>query len=777
VKGSFKVIQLSCVGRWERMNRRRRLSVIILLFTTALLAGCHGDPNVRKQKYLESGKRFNAEGKYREAAIQYLNALKVDKNYPAAHYELAQTYEHLGQFSAACVELARTVDLQPANYTARIDLGNLLFASGSTDQAQAQANAVMAAQPNNPGVYALLSAIAVRRGQKDQALIEIHRALELDPNRAAFHEDLALLQAVDSTKTSSVEDELNRAIALDPKSVNAKLLLATFYARNDRLLEAEKTSWDAVATDPKSLAARENVARVILKQGDQARAEEVLRQASKDLADNPQGVRILADYYAGSGQLDKARAEFSSLVAKYPKNASVQKGYVCVLIQVKDYASARTVVAGLMKTSPMDPEVAVLNGIALLYDGNASYAVTTLLGNARNFPRDAFIQYWLGKAALAKGDSTLAEKSFRQAAELNPSALDAEEELARIASQHGEIGLLADVADNTIAAAPSFSGAYVWRAIVEMNRKSTDKAEADLKTAINVSLQDPQAHLQLGKLRFTQKRFPEGVAQLEQALQYNPNSVEAMRLLIGYDLYRRQPDQALARLNAQIGKSPKNGRLYELLAELQIQDKNLDRAAATAQKAIQLNSGDGQAVMLYAQIAVQRGQTANAVDAWEQWSNAHPKDADALAILGTLEESRGDLGKAEAYYKKSLQIQPQQSVAANNLAYHMLLKGKMVDVALTLAQTARQGMPNSPNTADTLAWAYYYNGAYGFARDLLEDAINTDPSSATMQYHLGMVYCKLRDKNSAAIHLKRAMSLAHDSQTGKDARAALQGLS
>ena len=71
-----------------------------------------------------------------------------------------------------------------------------------------------------------------------------------------------------------------------------------------------------------------------------------------------------------------------------------------------------------------------------------------------------------------------------------------------------------------------------------------------------------------------------------------------MRLLIGYDLYQKQPDKALARLNAQIDKSPKNSGFYDLLAQFQIQNKNFDQAAATAQKAIQLNPGDGEAVML-----------------------------------------------------------------------------------------------------------------------------------------------------------------------------------
>ncbi len=748
----------------------------MIMLAVALLAACHGNPNVRMQKYLESGNRFSAESKYREAAIQYLNALKVDKNYPDAHFELAQAYEHLGQFDAACLELARTVELQPANYRARVDLGNLLFAAGRTDEAQAQANAVLAAQPGNPGVHALLSALAARRGNKDQALIEIHHALELDPNRAAFHDDLALLEAGDQMKASSVETELKKAVELDQKSVNAKLLLAAYYSRNNRLQEAERTGWDAVATDPESLAARENVARAILGQGDQARAEQVLRQASKDLADNPQGVRILADYYVDSGQLDKAGAEFLSLIAKHPRSGSLEKGYIRVLLKVKDYATARAAVAGLMKTSPKDPEVVALNGILILNDGNPDHAVNVLSESARDFPKDAPIHYWLGKAALAAGDSSLAEKSFRQAVELNPSERDAQEELARIARQRGDIGMLAEVAENTIAAMPRSPDGYVWRAAVEMNRNSPDMAEADLKTAMGLDPQSSKVYSQLGRLRFVQKRFAEGVSLLEQALQHNPNSVAAMRLLIGYDLSQKRPDRALDRLNAQIDKSSQNSRFYDLLAQLEIQNKNLSQAADAAQKAIQLNPGDGDAVMLFAHITAQRGQMTNAIAAWEQWSNAHPNDAGAFAILGTLEESRGDLGKAEAYYRKSLQIQPQQPIAANNLAYRMLLSGESVDAALNLAQTARQGMPDSPNTADTLAWAYYYKGIYAFARDLLEDAVNTNPDNASMQYHLGMVYSKLGDSNNAAIHLKKAISSAHDSQVVKDAQAAMQGL-
>lgn len=774
VESRFKALNSGFNRQGGLRNRRVALAFVTLFVTLALLSGCHRDPNVRKQKYLESGNRYSAQGKDREAAIQYQNALKIDKNFADAHYALAQTYLHMGALSGAFAELQRTVNLQPANVKARIDLGNMNLAGSKVDDAQTQANAALAAQPDNADVHSLLARIAERRGQKEVAYKEIHRALQLAPNEAALHETLAMFEAADPAQSAAAEGELKTAVSLDPKSVNAKLVLAGFYFKFSRWPEAVQACQSAIATDPKNLGARERLAQVYLKVGDPSKAEATLRQAASDLADNPQGLRLLADYYSNSGQADKARSEFAALAQKYPKNLSVKEGYVRALLQVRDFGTAQSVVNELMKKNGKDPQVVVLNGIVLLNSGKLDDAVNALRSAAGDAPRDAFIQYWLGKAALAKGDAALAQTSFLQAVQLNPPALEAEEELARLANQHGDMSLLSEIADRTIAAAPHFPGGYLWRATVELRHNSPDKAEADLKTAIAAAPQNAQAYLMLGELRYSQKHYPEGAALLDQALQRDPNSIGAMRGLVGYDLMKKQPAQAIARLNAQIAKAPNNSGFYDMLAQLQIQNKNLDQAVATAQKAMQLNTDDGEAVAIYAQLEAQRGQTANAIVAWEQWSRVHPNNAGGYAILGMLEEARGDRRKAEEDYKHALQIQSTQPVAANNLAYMMLENGENVDVALTLAQTARRGMPNSPTSADTLAWAYYFKGTYGFARDLLEEAIRINPNSPAMQYHLGMVYAKLADKANAATHLKKAMSLAPNSPAAKDARAALQ---
>src|SRR5215831_4615931 len=104
------------------------LTVLLAIIAT-LLVGCSRDPNVRKQKYYESGQRYFEKGKYREAAIQYSNAIQVDPRFASAHYQLALTYLKLGESNRAFQQLNRTLEIEPDNYPARIDVTNMLIAN------------------------------------------------------------------------------------------------------------------------------------------------------------------------------------------------------------------------------------------------------------------------------------------------------------------------------------------------------------------------------------------------------------------------------------------------------------------------------------------------------------------------------------------------------------------------------------------------------------------------------------------------------------------------
>jgi Tfp pilus assembly protein PilF len=755
-----------------------RVSAILAIsLTLGLTVGCHRDPNKLKQKYLESGKRYADEGKNKEAIIQYSNALKIDHNFADAHYQLSKVYLQQGSIAPAFQELRRTIDLQPGNIPARIDLANILLAAHAGPKATEQANAILAIDSNNPDAYSILAAAAMAKGNRAEALAQIQHALSLAPNRASFHASLGMIQSSDPATLPDAEQQLRKAVELDNKNVNAHIVLAAMLQKKGDLTGALDQMKAAVAADPKNLMARATLASLYQRQNNPAMAEQTYRQATNDLYDNETGASMLALYYIRTNQLAKGEAAYAELVAAHPKSAPLKLSYARILILDKNIAKAREISEELSRTDSSMPEVAILNGMLLLNDGKTNEAFDTLQRASKANPDNVGLKVWLARAARVKGDIPTAQQAYRDADKLNPRDPEIQSGLAEISITARDFTTLEQVAGTAIAVTPQASEPYVWRGIAEGSRNDLDKAEADFQQAIKLDSGNSLAYLELAELRLMQKKPAEAMPLLEQTLQYSPNSDRALRLVASILMAEKQPAKAIARVQQQIAKVPQNSAMYGILADLQLANNDSTSAIASAQKAMELNPADESALISFSRAQVMHGDTGTAVARWQQWIAGHPNDAQAYTLLGSLQESQGDRDKAMASYKKALSIQPEQPVAANNLAYLMVETGQNLDVALSLAQIARRAMPNAPSTADTLAWIYYQKGNYASGRDLLEDAVKNDPNNASMHYHLGMIYTKLSNMNDAKTELKKASALAPNTQTAKDADKELSLLS
>jgi len=131
--------------------------VVLACVLSAFLSGCSRDPNVRKHKYLESGQRFYEKGQYREAAIQFQNAIQVDSQFVDAHYSMALTALKLQQYEGAFQELNTTIQLNPDHYAARLELAKFLIAAHEYAAAKEHLDFLTQKQPDNPEVYLVLS--------------------------------------------------------------------------------------------------------------------------------------------------------------------------------------------------------------------------------------------------------------------------------------------------------------------------------------------------------------------------------------------------------------------------------------------------------------------------------------------------------------------------------------------------------------------------------------------------------------------------------------------
>ena len=758
-------------------HRMGRVPALICLTILALLAqGCTRDPNVRKVKYLNSGKTYAAQGKEKEAIIQFSNAIKIDPHYAAAHFELAKAYLKAGSPMGGYTELRRTVDFDPKNVEARLALAQIYLAGRQFPRSLEQANAILAIDPKNADAWAVKSGIAAANNDHAEALKDIQQALTYAPDRAGFHAQLGLIQSSDPATAKDAESNVRAAVKLDPKNAPAHLLLSAMLQKNGDSAGALSEAQAATQADPKNIRAWLTLAGLYYKSGDKEKAEATLMQATDVLQDTNDGASLLFNYYRQTGQMDHAATVYDQLMNKYPKSIPIKLVYSQILLDQGNYAKVQQVVDDLNKTNKSDPQVQALTGILLLHNGKTNDAQTLLQTAVKNAPDNVTLKYWLAMADKAKGDFAGAEENFRAVTHARPGDLLAQRELASLAAAKKDNAQLQQIGETLIARYPNLSDGYLWRAVAEVNQGRTDQADADLQTAVKKNPKDSASLVALGELRMKQKRYPEAVALLQQSLDANPNQLPALQMLVGYYMFQKQPDKATALVQQEIGKSPNNSSLYVELSNIQLAQKDVSGAASSADKAMQLNPNDPATLMAYTRAATASGNAGAAISKWQAWANAHPNNAQGDVILATLEESRGNANGAMDSYKKALAIQPDNPVAQNNLAFLMLQSGQDVDVALSLAESARRSMPHSPNTADTLAWAYYHKGVYGSARALLEDAEKTNPNDASIQYHLGMVYSKMGNKADAVDHLKKAVSLAPGTQTGNDANKALGSL-
>ena len=760
-----------------------RLFLVGLLMATiaTLFAGCSRDPNVRKQKYFESGTRYFDKGKYREAAIQYSNALQVDSRFAQAHYQLGETYLKLHDWNRAFQELSRSVELAPDNYAAQVDLANLLISTRNWKQAQPYLDVLRDKQPNNPQTFEAWANFYSAQDNLAAAMQEMQKGIAADPSRSESYLNLALLQ-LRSNLSAPAEVNFKKAADLGPTAMNAQLALGGFYQSQNRLGEAEQQLKHAIDVDRKDPAPRAALVRLMMAEGKKEEIENFLKQTKNDLADDSEGYRMLGDFYYAGGELDKATAEYGSLYSAHPRDMQVKKNYVQLLILKDRVDEAAKLNGEILKANPRDVEALVYLGQIQLRRGDANGAADSLQDALKNDPDNAVAHYQLGVAFGQQHNEARAESEWREAIRLQPTLTDAQRALASIELRRGDLDALMQIAQQIITAQPYAADGFLLRAVAEVNGRKYDDAEKDLRKAMEVAPASPAPYIQLGNMRLVQKQFDEAEKFYQKALDKDPASSDGLNGLLNTYFAEKQPDKAVAAANAQIAKSPNNSAFYDLLGTALFNGKrDLKGAEAALRKAVELDKNNSDALVKLGKVEIELGEAEQALATYQQSIKDNPREISFYILAGELYESQSKWDNAKAMYQQALNIEPNHPLASNNMAYVILQQGGNVDVAMAMAQTARRGMPDSPNAADTLGWAYFHKGVYNSAIELFQEALRLNEKhggaeEATLHYHLGLAYQKTNQPALARQQLERVLKINPNYADGAEVRKALSEL-
>jgi Flp pilus assembly protein TadD len=114
---------------------------------------------------------------------------------------------------------------------------------------------------------------------------------------------------------------------------------------------------------------------------------------------------------------------------------------------------------------------------------------------------------------------------------------------------------------------------------------------------------------------------------------------------------------------------------------------------------------------------------------------------------------------AEADFKKSLELFPDQPQVLNYLGYSWIDQGVNLEDGMKMIRRAVEQKPDDGYIVDSLGWAYYRIGNYEESTKHLERAVELRPEDPTINDHLGDVYWKVGRQLEAKFQWSHAKDL------------------
>jgi tetratricopeptide (TPR) repeat protein len=440
-------------------------------------------------------------------------------------------------------------------------------------------------------------------------------------------------------------------------------------------------------------------------------------------------------------------------------------------------------------------------------------AVNAMTSYLRYYPRDPEMTLQLAKEYFRLGAWDKALAAAKAAESLNPADIDRkllriEASLSLAVGQPGpNAGGLEQLSAELAQLRqehPDRADIRTLQAVIAESLKQPERAEAELKLAINECKEPLRAQMQLVNHYYRAKRLPEAVSCCETARKEHPEAAEPWLTLS--DLYAADADYDSARkcltqgLDAVTGKSDKRSVAIKL-ALLEV--VHGDRAAGIRllQQQVAQNDQEIQARLLLLGIPeVQKDRAAaeelidglrkvegesglswrlQQASLWlssEDWRSkqqditgmlqycmtADPQWSAPVLLLAGMYERLGDLQRMEDTCRQAIARNPAATEVADRLLALLERQGRLAD-----AETVLRQMTVDPRV--TSGWQVRMAlgaGDVSKAVDELKLRVSSDAQDASSRIQLArLVYQQTRDADQAFKYLKEAEAIAPASMT------------
>lgn len=712
--------------------RPLRLCVGMLGIAAALALGACEKPKEQEAKYTEHGKSLYQQGDLVKAALEFKNALQINPVASEPQYYLGLIAEKQHNLGAAMDAFRKAADADGKNFDANLKAGQLVLMSGDADTAVSYADKVLVVAPNKPEGHALKAAALLLKN-----------------------------------KTTEAEKEAKAALAIDPKNIDAAIVLAGKQVRESKPDQALALVEDALTRNPNSTDLLLLKLKLVYDAKQAAEVEATLRKLHEIDPKNPSYVIDLANQLSLANRLSDAEAVFRQAVTDNPTSDDLLSAYAGFLASKKGVDEAITEISKLAGESKASKYVFLLEQL---------YIRANKLDDAK----------------------TLLTKLQQTATAPLGDKLQAQVELARLTILQGDEKSGLAQLDDVITQDPGNESAVLLRGAVALKNRQFDNAIADARTVLNTDVNSTaalgllsQAYTSTGEidlatdtLRRLERLAPTDVGvrlrlasllagkapnaaleQLDAAIALRPDATELAVQKADYLVRIGQPDKAEIIATA-LAKDPKfGGAAHRILGEAALARADYSGAIDELNQA----EGAGEPFSSVAPILVtayiKAGKTNDAISLLSDRIAKQADDTASLRLLASLYNQKGDNANAERLLHQAIEAKPDESDSYLELA--QLFTGEQRSKeAVGILDTASQKFPTDGRVLTFAAIAHDTAGDLDAARKLYEDILGKWPDNKIAANNLAALIADAF--SSDAKQLDRARQLVEQFRNSSD---------
>lgn len=650
---------------------------------------------------------------------------------------LARTYQRSGRSETALATFREALSRSPGDIQLIAFAVDALFKAQEYEEAAEILDRISKEDLTSPQLQQLQFQSLIRRGELGSAADMLSRHLIDDPNNISMALSLALLK-IQQNEFFEARKLLDQLREKDPNSTQMLVAEMQLDIREGKADEALKLC-DRIIENDKSASSYIIRARAFISL---ERFDEAGEDFDRAVAAEPKNASVLAarsDFYAMKGQKDKAMADIEKALELAPDDRGVQRRAIDLFLEsgTREKAlQAGAIIDSSLEVNPDDSGLRLRKARALLGEATAP--------------------------AIQQ-----AVQILEKLTEDNPGFAESRRLLARVLMRQGLTAKALDTILQGLVHNEKDKELLMLKAQAEAS-KSPFLAIATLKQLsaldpndIDIAFRLADAYVATGEAEKAESLLTEHLAKCDDSYK------RMCRTALAIAMYSNNKKvEAKAEFDALIAEEPNDPTAALAMAKMFEKDKLWDEIEDYAVERYKQYPGDVRTALAIAKIlAANEGDVPKkaAEKLLKLILDDHPDDIRIAGTLAVLMQTRGRDNEAAKFYRRVIELKPDDVVSINNLAWIICEnQGKHAE-ALELAQKGLKIAPNYIDLIDTRGVAYYRMGKFEDAIKDFSECIRLypedSPAVTAAYFHLARALARAQRSEEAEQSLNKALQL------------------